>query len=391
MMENETQNQKPVAVQEEKPQNWRRNYKKIAAVAVIVFVAFLLMGTATETYVQYVARQNGPENTLMVGLKNTLAFNQLTFHSEMNKQEQTASPFTQKLIVDGAYKRGSGLSATVSSTTGSMGTNLVQKSRWVVDASNNTYINLQSYSAEITDDSTIENTPAMDQMMTKIINNNNNKLKDAWTKYSGDQNLKNTGAFTGFQGCMIKAIYNTQADSRAFQDLISQVASGFDIRKSGTSSSEDTYIAVPATSQYSQVGKVYTGSKLYKWLVGCSQDDYSLAANSAGSVLKGLSFTIGVNNAKKYISSLSIKSKGAFDMTVTLSPASDVTISVPKESTPVLTQSDLTLDMVKQQYPHDYKHLLEAAEATKSGVCSNLQAYEHLVAPSVVEACKKAK
>lgn len=389
-MKNDTKEEGLLQPKDNGPREKLRSYKKLIVVSIAVLIAVCVAAWAIGAYVTNTGIQN---SILITSLKNTLELKQVKFHAELKKQAETGSSFTQNLVVDGEYKKGAGLSASAESTVIESGVKLTQKSRWVIDSANNTYVNLRSYGTETADDSSIDNTLAMEKMIKRIVDNNNRINKDEWAKYEKDSDLAHTYAFTGLQGCTLKAFYNTQSKSQAFQDLIKQLADNhLKMQKTASSSGTDTYTVTAMSDGYDKAGELYMNDELYKWLVDCGGDEYSATADSIGGSLKGLTVTIKVDTAEKLVSSLSIKSKGSFELNATLIPTDGVDILVPKKSAPVVTSSSLTLKVMKEQYPYDYKHLLEAAESTRGGgACTNFEEYREYLTPEVIKICEDAK
>lgn len=372
---------------------WLRvHYKKvIIALCVLVAVLLSLPGGVVETYVSQVVFRSQYDGVVLSSLENTLKLEQVKFHATLNKHAKGANSYQQNLVIDGAYKKGAGLSASTDSQSIGAGTKMTQKSRWVIDSAGATYVNLQSFATEMTANSPVKNNQAMNDMVKKIVDNNNNRNKDAWTKYSDDKELLNTFSTTGLNGCSLKAYYAVQSDPQGFLRLVKQLAGSVELKKTGNAGSTDTFTITAMPSNFSVVDRTYTGSDLYKRLIACNVTDYTTTAQSTAAALKNLTITVKVDTAKKLVSSLAFASKDAFDFEATFTPANDVSISVPKQSTPVMTLSNTSMKQIMEEYPHDYEHMQEAADVLKYGACANLDKYRSLAPPEAIAICEKMK
>lgn len=387
-MQDETQN--TVQSKSQKVRHWlQRHRKKVIIVAVVLLVvlvaALSLRGSPVEKYITQTIFRSGAENAILSSLENTLKLDQLKFHTEFHKQLATASSYQQDLTVDGMYKKGAGLSASADSTVDAMGAKLLQKSRWVIDTSNNTYVNLQSLTTTPGTGGPVTNTPAINQQVAAIEAHNNNANKDAWSKYSGNQYLKGTYSLTGVNGCMLKLYADTEANPQQFLALVAQLATSTSMQKTASNSGTDTYVLKITSS--TTISELYLKSELYKWLVDCNADEYSTTAKTLTDSLKNLTVTVKVDTTKSLLSSLEIASKGMFDATMTFAMANDVTITVPQNASPILTTQSMSSDKVKQQYPYDYQHIQDAVDASKYGACYNLDKYRAYAPPEAVAAC----
>jgi hypothetical protein len=98
-----------------------------------------------------------------------------------------------------------------------------------------------------------------------------------------------------------------------------------------------------------------------------------------------MTMTVQIDNAKKIITSIDIKNKDVMDIKFTLSPASGVSISVPKASPDILSS-----DAVKK-YPYfsyDFDHLTNAGDMVKYGACYNYEKYKDLMPPEAIKTCE---
>ena len=97
-----------------------------------------------------------------------------------------------------------------------------------------------------------------------------------------------------------------------------------------------------------------------------------MTAKSIDDLLKNLTVTVKVNAAKKLVSSVSITSKGTIDLSATLTPASDVSITPPKNPTKYQDQvsdlSKLKLGEFRAKYPIDTQHITSLEGNYSSGL-----------------------
>jgi hypothetical protein len=346
-----------------------------------------LIGGASFTYIDTL-QKNAQGKVLLDALKNTLAQEQLKIDVALNtKTAQGANSVDQKLTMTGEYKRDTGLSATAdSSITNFAGINLKVQSKWVVDAAdkNSTYVNLSSYSTGTTPGGSFQYTPAMEKMVKQIVDTNNKSFNNIWSKYSDDL-LRGTISNTGVQGCSPKVFYATMSSPQDFQTFMTQLADVLKIQKTDSSSKTNTYTITLIADKYSKAGKTYMNSKLYKELTTCDPAAYVTTEESAKNALKNMTMTVQIDNAKKIITSIDIKNKDVMDIKFTLSPASGVSISVPKASPDILSS-----DAVKK-YPYfsyDFDHLTNAGDMVKYGACYNYEKYKDLMPPEAIKTCE---
>lgn len=375
-------------------QQWlKRHYKKLLIILGVFVVALIAIGTfaggAIEKYIAQTALPGYYNGALLSSLENTLKLEQLKFQTEFKRHAGDVNAYGQQLKVDGAYKKGAGLSASVMSNSTGSGTEFSQGSQWVIDTAGTTYVTLTSFDTKTTASSKVQTTPAMDAMVKRIVDNNNKKNKDVWTKYSNDRDLLNTYNITGLNGCSLKAFYNTQSHYQDFLGSIKQLAQNASVQKEKPESGVDTYTITAMANKQSNSYKLYTDSKLYKWLVGCNAVEYSLTQKAATDILNGLTVTIKVDTAKKLISSVTVKNKGKYDFKLTVSEANDVTISIPKVADPVMTIENTSMEKVLKDYSYDYEHMQEGVDIMKNGACSTLDKYRDLASPEVIEICAK--
>ncbi len=386
--------QPPVLTPKQKLRQWlKRHYKMLLIIFGAIIVALIAIttfaGGTIEKYISQTALPNYYSGTLLSSLENTLKLEQLKFQSEFQRHSSGVNAYGQNLKVDGAYKKDAGLSATVASDSKGTGTEFSQGSQWVIDKAGNTYITLTSFTTKTTADSTVQTTPAMNEMVKRIVDNNNKKNKDVWTKYSNDRDLLNTYNITGLNGCSLKAFYNTQSNYQDFLGSIKRLAQNASVQKNDSKDGIDTYTVTALADRGNDTYKLYTDSKLYKWLVGCNAAEYTLSQQSAASILKKLTVTIKVDAAKKLISSVAVKNKDKYDFKLTIAEANDVTISIPKVAEPVMTIENTSMEKVLEEYPYDYEHMQDGADILKNGACSTLDKYRHLASPEVIEICEK--
>ena len=358
------------------PQNKRVTLSVLAAILFIVGLGL--------TY-NYISHQNNHGSYLMKALKNTLAQDKLKYRVDLSqKTTQEAGTFDQKLGIDGLYRKDAGLSQTANSTvTSTLGVSLIVESKWVVDAADSgTYVNIASFDTETTGDT---NTKASNKMKDQIVANNNKLFNNVWSKYSNVL-LRGTYSNTGVHGCAPGLLYKTLSSPKALQSLASSMADNVTIQKVEAASSTSVYtIAVNTEKQY-DAASLYTKSQLYKNLVDCDPAAYSLSDKSANILFKDAIMTVSVDSAKKVITSINIKKKDAYSISLTLSAVDDVNIAIPKESTDILSDDAL------EKFPHfsyDFDHLSDVNDMIEYGACYNFEKYKDLLSAEAIKMCKQ--
>lgn len=361
--------------------------KKPVVILIVVLVVAGLIGGASFVYVD-TFQKDAQNKALLEVLKNTLAQEQLKVAvTSSTKTAQGNDSLNQKLNMNGEYDKGVGLSMTAdSSITNFTGIKLNVQSKWVVDAmdKNSTYVNLSSYNTSTTPGGSFQYTPAMEKMVKQIVDNNNKSFNTIWSKYSNDL-LRGTISNMGVQGCSPKIFYATVSSPQEFQSFMTQLAEFLKIQKTNSSSKIDTYTATVIADKYGNAGKVYRSSKLYKELTTCDPAEYTTTEKSVKNALKDMTMTVQIDNAKKIITSIDIKSKDVMDIKFTLSSADKVSISVPKVSAEILSG-----DPVKKypQFSYDFDHLADASNTAEYGACYNYEKYKDLVPPESRKICE---
>lgn len=385
-------NQPKIHSSKQKILKWLRLHRKALIIALCILAVALLAipGGVVEKYVSVISRTQY-DGVLLSSLENTLKLEQVKFHARLDKKAVDTSSYQQDLVIDGVFKKGAGLSASTDSTSIGLGTKMTQKSRWIIDSHGVIYVNLQYFGTETMASSPVQNNQAMNDMVKKIVDNNNNLNKDVWMKHSDDKDLLNTFNTTGLNGCSVKAYYAVQSDPKEFLNLVKQLAQNVEPRKTGNAGSTDLFTITAMPSRYSEVNRIYTNSELYKRLVACNPSDYSATQKSTSATLKDVTITVKIDKKKKFVSSLTFASKDKFTFEATFTPTSDVNITVPKESEPVKTLSNISMKQILEEYPHDYEHMQEAADVLKYGACVHLDKYRHLAPQEAIDICEKMK
>jgi|GEM_PF-3309388 len=360
-MKNETQTQGSPQAEGNKSHKPRRGHKKLIAAIIIVAVCLAAGLTAA-----YLLMRNSAESTLTQSLQNTLELQQLKFHVDLSDPE-TLSGTSEVLAVDGVYKKGAGLEATAESTVNADGLETTKHSSWVIDKSSNVYANLSLFDVKVVDSKSPLNTPTTIKNLAQASQLNTESNKDVWVKLDAE-GLKH-GSVYGLQACTLSMFYKTQSDSKTFVDFVKQLAgsNNLDIQKSASS----TYTITANSDRRDDIDTLYTKSALYKSLTDCDQSQYGATGQSVDDILKTTAVTIKLDAAKKIISSVEIKVKGGMMLSATLSPASDVTIAVPKVSAPPKPGASETAESFFQKNAqYLYKNLQKIQPGTASGASS---------------------
>lgn len=368
----------------------RLSRHKTLFIRLVVCIFFIAVGGVATFFLLQTLDQNAAKSSLLTSLQNTLQLQEVKFDAKINGKVGLDNTIQQALKVDGIYKKKAGLSANADSDIESNGIKLLQKSRWIIDGSNNVYINLTSYDTQSTADSTIKKTPAMEQMIKRITTNNTNRLKDVWQKYD-KESLDNTFAFVGVQGCLLKTFFDTQNKPQDFQNLAKDMAKHVDIKKTASASGTDTYTVTLQQDKNDDASAAYTNSPLYKSLVECDKTSYASTTASVKELLKNLTITVSVDTAKKQISSLSIVQRGKERLVATLTEMKGANITVPANVTPTLSSATITAEQMRNDYPYDYEHLMEMSDNLKYGACYNIEKYKEYITAEVRSICDEAK
>ncbi|MCA9335010.1 hypothetical protein KC953_02605 [Candidatus Saccharibacteria bacterium] len=349
------------------------------AVVVILFLACVLYG------VQFLSKNND-YSMLLSSVKNTLALPKIAFTSEYVSQKTQESPYAQNLSLEGVYKKDAGVALSANSTvTHSTGVILKVKSDWIVDGTHDsdTYVNIRSYDTQLTSDSTFGTTDALNKMTQKIVDNNNKAFNNVWSKYP-DSLLRGTFSNTGVQGCMPKNIYESVASPQYVQKLLALYSDSLDVKKTNSAKNENMYMITPASGEQISLARLYRKSKLYDRISKCDPLAYSFTDQNAIKALKKLTVTVKVNTEKNLVSSIVFNVPGVVSYSVSLSPTDNADITIPKETTDILSNDAVS------KYPHfeyDFDHLADVRDMMKYGACYNYEKYKDLLSAEVIKTC----
>jgi len=326
-----------------------KNKRLLAIISGVLLLC--LIGIAILSYTLW---RTSPKTVVLESARNTITSQQkqMKFHATM-EVPAVDGVAAQHLTVDGAYKIGSGLSATAVASTTNSGVEVAKTSNWVIDSTGALYTNLSLYSIEVVGKTPV--TPQGIQLMTsaaQMITKNN---KDVWIKTTASD-LTNANSYE-LQACTLVTFFKVQSGSVPLQGLLTQLINSPDFTFNKTAA--DTYTITAKPDHYDAIGKRYTGSDLYKTLTKCDATRYTASNQSVADTLKNLTVTLKVDKSTGKISSVSVAVKNSFSLVATLTPTDNVTITVPKVAAAPEAATNTTAEAYLQQHAkYLYKNLM---------------------------------
>lgn len=316
-MASEQQNNESISPQQPPATSAHRAHHKV----LIAVIGGALLVVAVAIGAAYALLVDTSDRLLADSLRNTLAIKQSTY---VVSYENTApdAELLRSITFEGKYNASIGHEAQVNATIMSGDTKLALAADAVLDTKANAYVRYKNMLQPVSGETSAATNNSVQEAMKS-------EVAQQWTK-------SNIQGFDTMNGCELSVFQKLQSNPNLGRTLAVELqdSEGLEITEKSSSEASASYTIKAKANKLGALVTAYKETDFYKSVVACSPSEDAAMAG-LGDLIKYATFDVKLDKNKRLINELIVSrpfKQGGMKLRLTLKPATDVKVTIPKES-----------------------------------------------------------